>query len=325
MLPSTRASASTASSAAGPRRARPPARTETADALRLARFAEEVRRIESAWDADAVRRVTELSALAASWVKSHAIEVRSELDTRLTAIKQIGLLPPLFTLMGCSSRELPYNRMLTWIMDTHAAHGSGRAVLCALAERLEFDELVADLAAPGSAVELRADRRFPGARSRRKPDLLVLTKNATLLIESKVRQGETSERQYRDYANELRRVAEKGGTAFAAWLLAPEERDVPGQGTDWEWAGVLSHAQLGRVFDRIADDEATTPWGRVASMLVAHQLVGAHVSTEVLAHARALVRGTEGRHPTFREAAQMASLLRVVPHPRTPARGTTTQ
>lgn len=303
------------------RRIAPSDESEAASVLGLA---DQVRALDAAEEAAAIRRVTALSDVARGWVTAHAQDVRAELASRLLAIDRVGLLPPLFTLMGCSSRELPYNRMLTWIMDPTAPHRSGRLVLRELAEQLAFDALVTDLEEPEAPVELRADRRFPGARGRRKPDLLVLTKRASLLIESKVRQGETSERQYRDYARELRLVAARRGGECAAWLLAPEARDVPGAASDWKWDGAITHGELGTLFLRVADHKDITPWGRVATMLVAQQFAGHQVSEEILSLARSLVHATESRRPTFREAAHMARLLGIVPHPQTPANGAKT-
>jgi len=236
---------------------------------------------------------------------------RRKLSTIMASYDRVGSIPSLFTLMGLSWRERPYNRVLGWICDPQADHGAGRAVLCSLARRLGPSALLEDLADPQAHIQVRCEQCWPSVvRDARMPDLLVLSPNAVLLIENKVVSGQSGVGQYTDYLSTLQRLASCGQRESAAWLAAPNRRATPDG-----WDGTITHSDLARCIAEAAKGPEVPEWGRVACLLVAEQLRHDHKPGVWLAEARRLLACHAEPPPVTR----MLTLARRLGHPIAPS------
>lgn len=297
-----------------------PSSSLPADAhARLAALASAAREASARRDADRFARLAALTSLGDRWLAEHAESVCVELTARVAAVERLGLPPSLFTLMGLSRYERPYNAVLAWIVGPGAPHGAGRAVLRAIASLLDLDDLAADARDPGSVFEFIAEQTWPEAGgSTGQPDLVVLSPSFTLLIENKVHAEESGEGQYAGYLAALRRLAESRGTPCAAFLAAPHRRTVPGSEADGDrWNGAISHADLASALRVAADDPLNSAWGRVACLLAAQQLEFPG-GADPAHRAAVAVLQRAGNPPAPVEVAEMRHLLAKLHLPPTP-------
>jgi hypothetical protein len=282
---------------------------------RMGALTSSARAHRAARTAEASARITRLADLAQGWLTESAAAVRADLTARVAEVERVGTPPSLFTLMGLSWYEKPYNRVLAWIVDPYAQHGAGRAVLRALARHLQTGSLLTDLDDPAAEIEIRGELAWPPeAGSTRQPDLVVLTPSFALLIENKVLAGESGDGQYDEYLQALVRLAEARGVGWGAWLAAPGERPLPDAGEDGNsWTGVLRHRDLAAVLRNAAATADVPAWGRVACLLVAAQFDAPSGHRSAVAEARALLARP---HVGVAEIAEMRSLLaRLEPAP----------
>jgi hypothetical protein len=269
--------------------------------------------------AEAEARASQVGAVAAAgrrWLDAHVAEVRGALEERVTALARVGTAPSLFTLMGLSGYEKPYNRVLAWIADPTAGHGAGRAVLRALGRRLDAAGLLADLDDPDAVIEVRGELAWPAdAGSTQQPDLVVLSPSFALLVENKVNAGESGPSQYADYLDALLTLATARGIAWAAWLAAPAARSLPAAARDdATWTGTVSHADLARAIRAAASAPEVSVWGRVACLLVAAQLEVPDGQRNALDEARSLL----ARADTAPDVVAMRGVLARLPEPAPP-------
>lgn len=259
-------------------------------------------------DEDRLCRLHVLHAVGVHWLETHSRAVRRDLEERVAAIERVGAPPSLFTLMGLSRYEKPYNRVLAWIVHPEESHGAGRAALHGLAAVLDLPELAADAADPAATIEVRGERPWPdAAQSSREPDLLVLTPSMTLLVENKVLSEESGDDQYAAYLDALIRLSTARGTRWAAFLAAPSRRDVP-EGAAGTWSGCVTHRELAAALRIAADEPTTSEWGRVACLLVSRQFEEPEGAASHHARARDVLRRA-GSTPSVDDLANMRDLI----------------
>src|SRR5262249_23539549 len=151
--------------------------------------------------AEAMHKVTAERIRSVVSIGMRALDAQRWIDALKEAVachEKNGIVPSLFDVMGLYGSERHHNRVLAWLLSPDAEHAAGRTILRAFARGLGCEVLEADLADPGTRIEVRGEMRWPdGAGSLRQPDLLVLSPRALLLIENKVWSGE-GEKQYDD-------------------------------------------------------------------------------------------------------------------------------
>ena len=284
---------------------------------RLGDLVARARGARSLRDAEHLARLSALSDLGRRWLDGHGVQVRRNLEARVAEVERVGVPPSLFTLMGLSWYEKPYNRVLAWIVDPGAAHGAGRAALRGLAALLDLPLLAADASDSAAKIEILAEQTWPdAAMSTGEPDLVVLSPSLTLLVENKVLAEESGEGQYRGYLEALKRLAAARGTEWAAFLAAPSRRAIPRtQEEGTRWSGARSHAELADAMRRAADDPENSAWGRVACLLVARQLEYPDGEAALHRGARDLL-ARAGATPKTGDVATMRHMLaRLTPAP----------
>ena len=286
-------------------------------ARRVADLAAVARGHGAAHVADSTSRVVAVANAARPWLLTNTAAVRDDLAQRVDRLERVGVAPSLFTLMGLSRYEKPYNRVLAWIVDPAAQHGAGRFVLRALAEHLKAPALYADLSDPDSPVEVRGEATWPEAVGHTgQPDLLVISRSFVLLIENKVTARESGD-QYGPYLEALVGLAEERDLGWGAWLAAPERREIPKPDEDGNsWTGCITHSEIASVLRTAAAGPLISAWGRVACLLVAAQfdVPDGHHHGSVAAAKLLLAR--EDR--SIAHVTRMRSLLANLPIPHLP-------
>lgn len=261
--------------------------------------------------------ITKACSVARADLERRAGVLRASLEQRVSAYDRIGTVPSLFRAMGLSDQELPYNKAIAWLLDPSEGHCAGRVALSAIAEGLGFAGLVEELQDPACAVEVRGEQAWPDdAGSPRAPDLLVLTPTSVLLIENKVLSPESGTGQYAEYLEALIRLSSGRGTAWQAWLAAPEKRRTPDG-----WTGSFSHSQLSNWLTTAASGTAVSQWGRIACLLVAEEILRgrARDRDRALRHARATLR-TKSTDQVL-QVGELSSALNMLPPPLSPFGG----
>ncbi len=282
---------------------------------RLAAAAAGSARTRQAGRLAALRRLAEV---ARAWVTESRSEARGALARSVAAYEKLGTPVALFRIMGLSRRELPYNRVLAWLLDPEADHGAGRVLLAVLADALGMPRLATDVRA-GEFIDVRGEFPWPDSvGSSGIPDLLVISPHAALVVENKVEAPESGRTQYRRYHDALQVLAEDRGLVERRLVLcAPERRQLPGDGAVWSWDRVHTHGELATIFRRAADRSEMPAWGRVCCLLFATQLDRRRPAKRALAEARELLSIAE---PTATQIARMRALQRWLGDPPTPWR-----
>ena len=278
----------------------PPARAATLDASpedgapaararavrQVVAFAEERRTALLRRRCDVVALV---AAVAARTLDERGLRLRARAAEVLRAYDAVGFAPPLFRMAGRAEAEKPYNRLLGWLLTPSSDHGIALAALKLLARRIEHAALAADLEDAGCAarLEVRSEARWPeDVRSRKAPDLLVVTDRALLLIESKLWSPESGD-QYGPYKRSLDELAAARGIpsdAARAHLLAPTLRDEP-QG----WGRSLEFTEIAGCFAELATDGALSSWDRAVCAMAAQTFARDDVLADRVAAGRTAV------------------------------------
>ncbi len=294
----------------------PPATNPCDAASRVAALAHLARSRQLESVTDHARRVTIVADLARVWLEGSASQVRAELTERLAAAERIGFIPSMFEIMGRPWLERPFNSVLAWIADPAAEHGVGSAVLRELSTLLAVPELANDVFLDATTVCVHGEEPWPpDADGEGEPDLLTIAPSIVVLIENKVRAGESGEDQYPKYLRSLKRLAERRARPYAAFLLAPQVREPPVCGEE-SWSPSKTHAELAQALRNVAAAATTSHWGRVLCLLVAQELSPNEAGVRHLNRARALLKttGASGvRH--LAEMRHLAATLSAQPTP----------
>lgn len=218
---------------------------------------ESILRIRSQW---LCHEVTTAAAECEAVFARRASEIRNEAVLRMA----IGAPPSLRKLVGVSNLEVPMNRTLGWMLDPQARGPAARRGLAALAGLLDLHALADDVE-QGLQVEVLCEASPDPDITRRKPDLMIRTPHAAVLIENKVWASESGPDQYAHYLEVLLRWG--GERECRAYLLAPAVRQVP-----LGWAGALSHRQLADSLRPLVVEPGISFWDRVAYGLIVSDL-----------------------------------------------------
>jgi hypothetical protein len=215
-----------------------------------------------------------VAAIGRATTQERGERLLSELRAALDRHKAWGVPPPLLTLAKRSSDEKPYNRFLGWLLDPMRDHGAAIPALRGIARHLRFEALARDVEAAasdrteeGCSIEVRSELPWPvGAESRQEPDLLIRGPCSLLLIENKVRSGESGD-QFPPYLKALQKLAKVLNVPCEdarVHLLAPERREAP-EG----WGPTITHAELAGELMALAGSTDLPFWSRVLCFLVA--------------------------------------------------------
>mgnify|MGYP001581395659 FL=1 len=207
-------------------------------------------------------------------------QVAGELQRELDRRSVDGVCPSIIHLAGLRDLERPLNRVLAWWADPEAEHGMAGEFLGRLAGSCEHTLLADDLAR-GETAEVVAEWGDEDLLPGKQPDLMVRTSRAALLIENKVRAGESGD-QYGPYRRLLDLWA--GARVSRAYLFSRDPRETPPG-----WDGVLLHRDLSLLFLDLARGVAGTRWGRIAATLSA-------VGFQAVPHSDLTRRGTQLLH-----------------------------
>jgi len=191
----------------------------------------------------------------------HAAAVRLEALARL----KVGDPPSMRQIVGVSDLEVPMNRALAWVFDEHVRGSAARRGLLALAKLLDFPELERDIAA-GSPLSFYAESSPDPDISTRRPDFLIGSPNAAVLVENKVWSPESGPDQYSHYLHYIETWA--GARAARAYLLARDE----GRTTPHGWERCVSHRELADALRPLTTDADLSFWDRVIYSLVVSDL-----------------------------------------------------
>jgi hypothetical protein len=240
-------------------------------ARKVAQRARDVRDEQTAHRLAVVRSV---AAIGRATTQERGERLLSELHAALRQHEAWGVPPPLLTLAKRSSDEKPYNRFLGWLLDPARDHQAAIPALRAIARLLRFEALAHDIEAAasdrtekGCRIEVRSELRWPdGADSRQEPDLLICGPRSLLLIENKVRSGESGD-QFGPYFTALQKLANASNVPredARAHLLAPDRRETP-EG----WGPTITHAELAGELMALAGSKDLPFWSRVLCFFVA--------------------------------------------------------
>jgi hypothetical protein len=269
--------------------------------------AHEVTRAHAACSVLQARAIEEVATIAHATLQSRGAALLAELDRSLHAHERAGVPFPVLRAMGFDELERPYTRLLGWLLGPGSDHGAAPHALLAIARRLEFDVLASDLDAQ-RPVEVRVDRCWPpNADSAKRPDLLVLTPHAVLLIENKLYAGPSGEEQYPSYREALLRLASASSIPSEnarAYLLAPDERVVPDG-----WTGSFTFSELAAWLVIVSESRGMARWDRALCCLVAEAFARDASASDQVRRARALRTTLDERHFDASAVAEIAALL----------------
>lgn len=180
--------------------------------------------------------------------------LRKGLQVRVEEYRRLGRPPSLLRIIGQSHLEKPFNRIMKWCADVGAEHGFGREFLRELGALAGLPELAEDLAT-GEIPTVTGETSIDKAGNM--PDLVVCTARTALLVENKVRAGESGD-QYAPYLLCFHELA--GEREARALLCARDLRPVPPG-----WNSSITHSQLASIFQRLARLDSIPLWGRIAA------------------------------------------------------------
>lgn len=281
----------------------------SAKVRRVAELARECRRQLEMAQVHAIRRVSDVGRAT---LGERTYPLIREVEEQLRAHDASGVPPPLLRLAKRSDDEKPYNRYLGWLFDPRRNHAVALPALLALAGALRFESLRADLAC-GTGIHVQCEDpwpAWPNGGSSGQPDLLVITPTAILLVENKVRSGESGD-QYPQYRAALTAFAAHKGIAAEnarAHLLAPE-RSAQSNPRLEGWGQTLTHAELVELLVAVSEKPELPHWDRALCFLVADAFCGDRGVAERLAQAREVLGEITTRGVRPRDAGRLSQLL----------------
>jgi len=208
--------------------------------------------------------------------------VRQELKQEVARHSYLGWPPSFLDIAGLGRNERRLNWVIGWWANPQESHGFSVEFLKALALKLRFSPLLNDLHHPkihsamgDQFLEVYREQTIPGITSSKKPDLLVSSPNAVLLLENKIEGGRESGDQYEPYLRLLEECARRQlpnlsratnlPRATKAILCCPsEDQDTPAG-----WDRRILHEELGSIFEELAQLESAPIWSRISAALTA--------------------------------------------------------
>jgi len=185
----------------------------------------------------------------ANQIEGHLTEWKRRLETRLreklAPWEEKGIPPDFVSIAGQSRLEKPLNKLLAWWSDPDAPHGLSSKFLSHLADCANLNSLRRDLE-NNERQEVYSEKSIDD-HSRLEPDLLIRTKHSVLLLENKLRSGESGD-QFSKYLDELTNNW-SGEREWKAILCAPDDRKPP-KG----WHKTITHSQIAGILRELSQD-----------------------------------------------------------------------
>ncbi len=228
-----------------------------------------------------VRDVEEIGQWCEDWWSQHRDTAVAEAQEVLRTYEAEGPVPDLLRGLGLRDDERFLTRVLAWLLTPRGSHGLGDAFLASFIEECGFDGLERPPEWDGWEVERERKFSWSGSTKADAPDLLIRGPGVIIIIEHKVKAGQTSPDQYVRYRN-LARNRWPDLKTFTVFLRSnPLWDDDP---------------QPGTVFDAVLRQEA------LCAALVAARAVGPRRAALLVT---GLLRGLERRSDQPHDSARL--------------------
>lgn len=146
-----------------------------------------------------LREVEEVVQWCELWWSQHRDTAVAEAQEALQRFEAEGPVPDLLRGLGLRNDERFVTRILAWLLNQHESHGLGESFLSAFLEECKLDGLELPSEWDGWEVERERKLSWSGSKKADSPDLLIRGPGVIIIVEHKIKAGQTSPDQYVRY------------------------------------------------------------------------------------------------------------------------------